>query len=389
MASRSIKDATAIVGIGMTEFSTDSGRTEYSSACEAIKAAADDAGVNLGDIDGIVKDVSDGIDPMYVQKAIGIDNLAYASESHWGTSPMMNAVTAIAAGISNTVVYYRAVNGASQRRAGSDFRAAKETKDNSLDLIRYDFYSPFGLLTPEASIGMVVRRYMHETGARPEQIGWVATVCSEHAAKNPHALFYDVPITLDDYLQSDIVVEPMHALDSAPAVDGAIAIILTSTERAADLRQPPALVMSAAQGTSTNGWLLTSYHREILPSLPGMGLMAAELFRVAGIGPEDVDIAQLDDRFAPLVPLQLEELGFCPAGEGAAFCEGGSQIRLGGSLPLNTNGGSLGEGHIYGANIIEAVRQIRGTSPNQSGDAEVVLVASGAAGPADGVILRR
>lgn len=384
-----IKDATAVVGTAMTEFSRDSGRTEYSLACEAIKAAADDAGIDLVEVDGIVTDVSDGIDAMYVQKAVGIGNCTYVSDSHFGTGPVINAVTAIAAGIARTVVYYRSVNGSSQRRAGSDFRAAKETKDNSLDLIRYDFYHPFGLLTPEGSVGLTVRRYLHESRARPDQIGAIAAVCSEHAAKNPHAIFYEVPITVDDYLDSPLIVDPIRELDCAPGVDGALAIVFTSTERARDLRQPPAVVMSVAQGSSTGGELLTSYNREVMSSLPEMRLMAAELFRTAGIAPDDVDVAQLDDRFAPLVPLQLEELGFCEHGAGAEFCEGGHQIRLGGRLPLNTNGGFLGEGFLYGTNVIEAVRQIRGTSANQSGAADIVLVASGAGGPADGLILRR
>ncbi|KAA0232258.1 MAG: lipid-transfer protein [Actinobacteria bacterium] len=378
-----------MAGIGMTGFSLDSGRTEYSLACEAIKAAADDAGIDLLDVDGIVTDVSDGIDAMYVQKAVGIDNCTYASDSHFGTAPMMNAVTAIAAGIAHTVLYYRSVNGSSQRRAGSDFRAAKETKDNSLDLIRYDFYHPFGLLTPEGSIGMIVRRYLHESGARPDQIGAITAVCSEHAAKNPHATFYDAPITVDDYLESPLLVDPIRELDCAPAVDGALAVVLTSAERARDLRQPPALVMSVAQGTSTGGELLTSYNRDVISALPEMRLMGSELFETAGISPADVDVAQLDDRFAPLVPLQLEELGFCERGQGPELCEGGKEIRLGGRLPLNTNGGFLGEGFLYGANVIEAVQQIRGTSANQSSTADIVLVASGAGGPADGLILRR
>lgn len=385
----SVKDATAIVGVATTELSTDSGRTEYSLACEVIKAAADDAGLRLEEIDGLVKDVGDGIDAMYVQKALGMETLSYASDSDWGTSPMMNAVTAVAAGTANNVIYYRSANNASGKRAGSDFRAAKETKDNSLDMIGYDFYAPFGLLTPAGSIGMGVRRYYSDYGVRPEQVGWVPVVCSEHAAKNPGALFYDAPIKLGDYLASDVVVDPLHSLDCAPDVDGAIAIVVTSAARARDLPQPPAYVMSAAVGTSTEGEDLSSYNRAVLSRLPEMELMGRELFRVAGIGPEDVTLAQLDDRFAPLVPMQLEALGFCGEGEGGAFCEGGENLRVGGRLALNTNGGFLGEGFSHGLNVIEAVRQLRGTSSNQVSDADLVMVATGAGGPADGLILRK
>ncbi|MCZ7530115.1 MAG: lipid-transfer protein [Acidimicrobiia bacterium] len=385
----SIKDAAAVVGVATTGFSTDSGRTEYSLAAECIKAALDDAGLRPEDVDGIVKDVVDGIDAMYIQKAVGIDNLTYASDSRYGTLPLLNAVTAVAAGIANTVVYYRSANNASGKRAGSDFRAAKETKDESLDMIRYDFHAPFGLLTPDGAIGMAVRRYLHEFEVSAEQVGWVPVVCSEHAAKNPQAIFHDAPITLADYIDSDVVVDPLRVLDCAPDVDGAIAIVVTRAERAVDLSQPPAFVMANAQGTSTEGEQLSSYSRPQMSGLPEMGLLGDELYRVAGIGPNDISVAQLDDRFAPLVPMQLEALGFCERGEGAAFCEGGDALRVGGRLALNTNGGFLGEGFSYGTNIIEAVRQIRGTSSNQVSDAEVVLVASGAGGPADGCILRR
>lgn len=384
---RSINGATAIVGVATTELARDSGRTEYSLACEVIKAAADDAGIALEDIDGMVKDVVDGIDAMYVQKALGMETLLYSSDSDWGTSPMLNAVTAIASGTVNHVVYYRSANNSSGRRAGSDFRAAKETKDNSLDLIRYDFYSPFGLLTPAGQIGMAVRRYYDDLGVTPEQVGWVPVVCSEHAAANPRAIFSDAPIKIGDYLASEMVVDPLRALDCAPEVDGAIAIVITSAERARDLPNKPAYVRSVAFGSSTEGEQLSSYQREALSHLPEVELMGRELFRVAGLGPDDIALAQLDDRFAPLVPMQLEALGFCGKGEGGSFCEGGDNLRVGGRLALNTGGGFLGEGFSHGLNIIEAVRQMRGTSTSQVNGAELALVATGAGGPADGLIL--
>jgi len=121
-----------------------------------------------------------------------------------------------------------------------------------------------------------------------------------------------------------------------------------------------------------------------------VGRVAERMFRMAGVRPQDIDVAQLDDAYAPLVPLQLEELGFCGRGEGAAYCEGGDRIRLGGEIPLNTSGGSLGEGHIHGMNhVVEAVRQIRGTSTGQVKGAELALVSTGAGGPAAGLILGR
>lgn len=389
MSKGNISGATAVVGIATTELSLDSGRTEYSLACEVIKAAVEDAGLGFDEIDALVKDDTDGIDPMYVQKAVGIDNLTYASESRWGTSAMLNAATAVAAGLVNNVVYYRSVNGASGRRAGTDFKAAKETKDDSLDMIRYDFHAPFGLASPAGAVAMVVRRYLHDHGIEREDLGWVPVVCSEHAAKNTAAIHFDTPMTIGDYAESGVAVDPLRHADCAPSVDGALAIVVTSAERAADLPNVAARILAVAQGTGTNGEQFSSFNRSEIAALPEMGLMADELFRVAGVGRGDIDVAQLDDRFAPLVAMQLEELGYCGRGEGAAYCAGGDRIRLGGELPLNTAGGFGGQGHIDGLQVVEAVRQIRGTSANQVPDAELALVASGAGGPADGLILAK
>ena len=383
----SIKDTVAIVGVATTEFSEDSGRTEYSMACEVIKAAADDAGVPLEDIDGMVKDVVDGIDAMYVQKALGMETLTYSSDSHWGTSPLINAVTALAAGICSHVVYYRSANNGSGKRAGSDFRAAKETKDESLDLIRYDLHHPFGLMGPAGSAGIGIRRYLRDYGVGAEQVGWVPVVCSEHGSNNPHAAFRNAPLTIEDYLASELVVDPLRRLDIAPEVDGAIAIVLSRAELAADLAKQPVYVGAVAMGSGTNGEHYSSYSRDDIAGLPEMELMAAELYRVAGVGPDDIHVAQLDDRYAPYVPMQLEALGFCGKGEGGAFCEGGDNLRVGGRLAINTGGGFLSEGFSHGVNVIEAVHQIRGTSTNQLDGVELAMVATGAGGPADGVIL--
>ncbi len=388
MVKDSIKDQTAIVGVAQTAFSADSGRTEYSLACEVIKAAIDDAGLHPDDIDGVVKDTVDGIDSMYIQKAVGIDKVMYLSDSYFGTIPMLNAVTALASGISKYVVYYRSANNGSGKRAGSDFRAARETKDNSLDMFGYDFYAPFGLVTPEAKIAISARRYYNDTGASPEQIGWVPVVASEFAANNAHAVFGNGAITIDDYLASPMVADPIRRADCAPDVDGAMAIVLTTVERAKDLPNTPAVVRAVAQGM-TGGENLSIYDRPRPSQLPEIKLMGDELFRVAGMSSADLSIAMLDDRYAPLVPMQLEALGFCGAGEGAAFCEGGDNLRKGGRLTINTNGGFWGEGFSYGSNVIEAVRQIRGTSSNQIDGAEAVLVVSGAGGPADGSIITR
>jgi acetyl-CoA acetyltransferase len=159
---------------------------------------------------------------------------------------------------------------------------------------------------------------------------------------------------------------------------------------AKDLKQTPAVIMGAAQSMVGETEMLNSYYRPDMERLPEMRSMAERLFEMAEVTPKDIKAAQLDDSYAPLVPVQLEELGFCGRGEGAAFCEGGARIRGDGELPLNTSGGSLGEGHIHCMNhVVEAVRQIRGTSTGQVKDAQLALVATGAGGPAGGLILGR
>ncbi|MBT4512228.1 MAG: lipid-transfer protein [Chloroflexi bacterium] len=384
------KEKTAIVGIGVVPFSTDIGRTEWYTACQAVKLAVDDAGLDMKRVDGLVKNVDDGPDQMYVQKGLGMDNLTYTAESHWGTSPMMNAITAVASGSVNYAVYYQTAHRASgPEKSISDFRVAREMREDLLDLIRADFYTPFGLIGQPGYVGMTIRRYMHEFNVTPEQMGWVPVVCSENAARNTEAVFFDKSITIQDYINSKVVVDPIRELDCAPKVDGSIAIIVTTLENAKSLRHPPAIIMAATQGTSSEGQFFTSYMRDTITELPEMQFVADELYRVAGIGAKDVKVAQLDDSFAPLVPMQLEALGFCDRGEGAAFCEGGDRIRNGGQLPLNTAGGALGQGRFDSARIVEAVRQVRGTSANQVKDADMVLSVSGAGGPADGLILRR
>jgi acetyl-CoA acetyltransferase len=237
---------------------------------------------------------------------------------------------------------------------------------------------------------MFTTRYIHEFGATAEQLGWVSVVLREYACMNPEAMFYGRPITLEDYMASRMVVWPLRLYDCCVDTDGAVAIVVTSTERAKDLKQTPAIILGATQGIATQGEMMTSLYRPIISGLPESWYAGQELWRVSGVDPKDVDVAQLYDAFTPLIPMQLEEYGFCERGEGAAYCEGGDRIRLGGELPCNTSGGHLSEAYIHGMNLIaEAVRQIRGTSTAQVEDAELSLVTGGLGVPTSAVLLRR
>jgi acetyl-CoA acetyltransferase len=176
-------------------------------------------------------------------------------------------------------------------------------------------------------------------------------------------------------------------LDCCQESDGAQAIVVTSVERARDLSQPPAVIRVAAQGAGHDQDMMTSYYRESISGLPEMGLVARQLWNTTGLGPDDIDVAIIYDHFTPFVLCQLEEFGFCKRGEAKDFLRDGN-IELGGRLPLNTHGGQLGEAYIHGMNgIAEGVRQVRGTSVNQVGGAEHVLVTAGTGVPTSGLIL--
>jgi acetyl-CoA acetyltransferase len=251
----------------------------------------------------------------------------------------------------------------------------------------FSWYVPFGLVTPAQWVAMFATRYMHEYGATSEDFGRVAVADRRHAASNPAAWFYEQPITLEDHQRSRWIVEPLHLLDCCQESDGAQALVVTSRDRAADLRQAPAVIRAAAQGAGDEQDMMTSYYRDSITGLPEMGLVADQLWATAGLGPADIQTAVIYDHFTPFVLCQLEEFGFCGRGEAKDFLRDGS-VELGGSLPINTHGGQLGEAYIHGMNgIAEGVRQVRGTSVNQVKEVQHVLVTAGTGVPTSGLIL--
>jgi len=386
---RSIKNKAAIVGIGLSNFSRDSRRTELHLACQIIKAALDDAGLTPDDIDGLVKQTDDASDEHAITSSMGMGNLTYFGESRWGAAPsamVMRAAMGAAAGVANYIVVYRSVNGSSKRRMIPSMRSSGQM--STADLLQWTFNAPFGHMSEAGRAAMIVRRYMHEFGIDGNQFGWVPVVCREHGAKNPNSMYYKKPITMNDYHKSEMVVDPLRRLDYYEEADAAAALVITTAERAKDLKQKPAYILGAAQSMVTDTEALNSYYRKNISALPEMAQVGKKIFSMAGVTIKDIDCAQLDDAYGPFVPMQLEALGFCGKGESADFCREGKHIRLGAELPVNTSGGSLGEGHIHGMNhVIEAVRQIRSASTAQVKDARLVLVASGAGGPASGLIL--
>ncbi|MDT4918822.1 MAG: 17-hydroxy-3-oxo-4-pregnene-20-carboxyl-CoA lyase [Pseudonocardiales bacterium] len=381
----------AIVGIGATEFSKDSGRSELRLAAEAVRAAIMDAGLSPAEVDGLVTFSMDNNTEVAVAREVGIPSLRFFSRIQYGggaaCATVQQAAMAVATGIADVVVCYRAFNERSGQRFGqvSSALAAAPTSSG----IDAGWSYPMGLGTPAGQVAMIARRYMHEYGATSEDFGRVAVADRKHAATNPNAFFYGRPITLEDHQASRWIVEPLHLLDCCQESDGAVAIVVTSAERAADLPNPGVVVRAAAQGSGADQFVMTSYYRDGLTGLPEMGLVGEQLWRQAGLAPEDVDVAVLYDHFTPFVLIQLEELGFCPRGEARHFIADGA-LDLGGRLPTNPHGGQLGEAYIHGMNgIAEGVRQLRGTAVNQVADAEHVLVTAGTGVPTSGLVLGR
>ena len=377
--------SSAIVGMGATEFSKESGRSELRLAVEAVGAALADAGLRPSDVDGLVTFSMDANAEIAVARELGIPELRFFGRIPYGggaaCATVQHAAMAIATGAASVVVCYRAFNERSGRRFG---RVSAEAASSGVD---NGWHYPMGLATPAASVAMFARRYLHEYGATSEDFGRVAVADRKHAATNPNAFFYRKPITLADHQASRWIVEPLHLLDCCQESDGGVAVVVTSAERARDLPHPPAVVRAAAQGSGTDQFTMTSYYRDGLTGLPEMGIVGEQLWRQAGLAPEDVDVAVLYDHFTPFVLIQLEELGFCPRGEARHFVAGGA-LELDGRLPTNPHGGQLGEAYIHGMNgIAEAVRQVRGSAVNQVADVQHVLVTAGTGVPTSGLVL--
>jgi acetyl-CoA acetyltransferase len=376
----------AIAGIGQTEFSKESGRTELQLACESVKAALDDAGLTPADVDGLVTFTLDTNEEMEVARNLGIPQLSMFARIPYGggaaAGTVLQAAMAVATGTAEVVVCYRAFNERSGMRFGDTGRVLTTMP------LWLSWYAPFGLLTPAAWVALQARRYMHEYGVTNEDFGRISVVDRHHAATNPDAWFHARPITLEEHQQSRWIVEPvLRLLDCCQESDGGVAVVITSTQRARDLRHPPAVIEAAAQGASYDGEMMTSYYRDDISGLPEMGVVADRLWRQSGLRPSDITTAFLYDHFTPFVLIQLEELGFCGRGEAKDFATV-ENLSIGGALPINTNGGLLGEAYIHGMNgITEGVRQVRGTSCNQVPDVEHVLVTSGTGVPTSALIL--
>jgi len=385
--SRTLKDQAAIVGIGQTEFSKNSGRSELQLACEAVRAAIRDAGLSPSDVDGMTTFTLDTSDDIEIARSVGIGDLTFFSRTPHGGGAALGilhqAVMAVATGAAEVVVCYRALNGRSGQRYSQGVAGDIVTSD----LIHWSWYMPFGLMTPASWVAMFTQRYMHETGCKSSDLAQVAVSTRKHAVTNPNAFFYGKPLSFEEHQSSRMIVDPLRLYDCCQETDGGCACIVTTPERARDLAQPGALIRGIAQAAGADQEVMTSFYRPNIAAVPEMDLVAKQLYATSKLGPADLEAAVIYDAFSSIVLWQLESFGLCARGEAKDFVKHGA-LELGGRLPCNTHGGQLSEAYIHGMNgVNEGVRLIRGTSVNQPAKNDCVLVTAGVGVPTSAMIL--
>ncbi|MBN9493330.1 acetyl-CoA acetyltransferase, partial [bacterium] len=341
---------------------------------EAVLKAVDDAGMDVHDIDGFASYSNDRNDPPRIASALGLPHIGF-SNMFWGggggggSGAVANAAAAVAAGYADNVVVFR---GLAQGQFGRFGQGAP---------VKYAaggaaFTAPYGLMSPAQMFAMRVRRFMHEHHVQQEALRAVSLASYAHAQHNPRAVMHGRPLTEEDYENSRWIVEPFHLFDCCMENDGAAAVIVTSAERARDLKQKPAYILAAAQGTDYRQ--AAGVHNAPDYATSNFKTLAPRLYSMAGVGPEDVDVLQSYENFTGGVMMSIVEHGFCTADEVNDFFTPENFIAPGGKLPLNTSGGNLAECYMHGLELItEAVRQVRGQSTCQVPDVNVSMVCSG------------
>lgn len=379
------RDAAAIAGMGQTEFSRHAGRTELQLASEAIVAACADAQIDVGDIDGLVSYTIDPVEETELVRAVGFQEIGYSARVPYGgggsMGVLMHAAAAVAAGVADLVVAYRAVRARSGATRFGGAKVAVAGGNTHAGTTASQWCTPHGALTPASWIAFNATRYMHQYGATSEDFGRAVVQLRAYAATNPDAWGYQRPITLADHQASRWIAEPcIRMFDCCQETDGANALIITSRERAAAMPHPAVGIAAVAGAGLFEQEIASDHYRPDLAVMESSVVLARRLFDDAGFRRDEIDLAMIYDAFSPILLMQLEALGFCGFGEAKHFV-GDGNLAPGGALPCNTNGGLIGEGYIHGLNLVtEAVRQFRGTAANQLPTVDTVLVSASRTG---------
>jgi acetyl-CoA acetyltransferase len=367
----------AVAGVGESAYyvrgrSPDS---EFQLACTAIRRAVEDSGLGLDEIDGFATYMDQRNDPLRLARALGIRNLRWTSQPYGGggnnvAAAVQLADAAITAGYATNVVVFRAL-------AQGQFGRFGQSRASGGAVPRAAAWSfVYGLLSPAQECALHTKRFMHDHGVSQEALCEIALACYANAQRNPRALRHGRPLTREAYHDSRWIVEPFHLFDCCPENDGAAAIVVTSGERARDLRKPAVPIVAAAQGLGPRSGTAAFQP----PGFPGVFYrdVARDLWERAGVGPSDMDVVQFYENFTGPVLMALAEMGFCEPGDLDAFVADGALQGPDARLPFNTSGGNLGEAYIHGFELVnEAVRQVRGESTCQVARVEHSLVVAG------------
>jgi acetyl-CoA acetyltransferase len=371
--SRELRDTCAIVGIGNSRLGKVPGVSSVDLLVEAMSHALDDAGLKPSDIDGIV---CRGPDDSYshhqvIGSRLGINARFSTTLDNGGASQILSvalAVMAIKAGLATTVICGYGRDAWSRTHVTEEARVRNETRPASQR--PREFGPEYGYFGAVAAHAFGAQRHMHLYGTTRDQFAAIAIAFREHALRNPQAQMKK-PLTMEDYREARLIVSPFGLFDCSLRSDAAGAVIVTSKERARDLKQPPVMIKGFGSFNNSRGWFADD--NMVVTAAKKSGETA---YAMAGVGPDDVDTAQIYDCFTYMVLTQLEDYGFCKKGEGGAFVQSGA-LRMGGRLPTNTSGGQLSESHAEGMlQLVEGARQMRGTYPaeRQVKDAEIALI---------------
>ena len=355
-APKFLRDKYAIIGVGETTYTRGSNLTTRALGTWAVKNAMEDAGIPPSEVDGMMSYSNNDSTPSpLIAGDLGIRLNFYMDVYGGGSSSealIGLAIGAIEAGMCNTVVVFRAMNGYSQVRiGGTGARARAPVGGDAVHTAPYGWFSAGQNFSPS------FMRHMYDYGTTPEQVAMVKVIHSEHASQNPKA-YYKQRVTVDDVLNSRMIVKPLHLLECCVETDNATAVIVTRAERAYDYRNTPARILGVA-GRVCKPRIDMHFQHGPISTVAGYYIKDI-IFPNAGVGPEDIDLTGAYDAFTFTSMLQLEDYGFCKKGEGGDYVSSGI-MRLGGERPNNTSGGHLCEGYTHGMNmIIENVRQLRG-----------------------------
>lgn len=375
-SERTLRGRVAVVGIGETDYYRHGGSPdpEFKLALKAILAACEDAGLDPREIDGFSSYSDDRSEASRLAAALGTRQLRTAT-MQWGgggggcCAAVGNAAAAIVAGLADCVVVFRSL------AQGQYGRFGQTTGINTVSGERA-YLMPYGVLAPPQRFAMRVRRYMHEHGVQQEALRAIALASYQHAQANPRAVMYGKPLDVAKYEASRWIVEPFHLYDCCMENDGAAAIVLVAEERAREFRHKPAYLLGAAMGSGHRA--AASAHNATLYASSSFDTVAPDLYRMAGVGPADVGVVQSYENFTGGVVMALAEHGFFKPEQANDFLTVENLTAPSGRLPLNTSGGNLADCYMHGFElVIEAVRQVRGTSPNQARRSDVAMVIGG------------